>query len=196
MTSQLRLSTNVHRTGPTGGIELNMLQITRELVKRGHRVDLIYGEAGSFVPEYERLCASATRVPSVDYLYPGGRRGKARQAIGMLPAIFEAIRHRPDVIYGNRVFSNGWAIPAGLLSSSPVVCHLHGHSELDGSQMAWLNRHVGRFVVSSRFVEDRWHRSGLDPAKSEVLYNGIDPAGYPPGGIHERTMARRALGLP
>jgi glycosyltransferase involved in cell wall biosynthesis len=175
---------------------MNMIQITRELVNRGHRVDLIYGESGSFVPEYERLCASTSRVPSVDYLYPGGRREKVRQAIGLLPAIFDVVRRRPDVIYGNRVFSNGWAVPAGALAASPVVCHLHGHSELDAKQMNLLNRRVRRFVVSSEYVERRWHRSGLDPTKSEVLYNGIDPADYPPGGLPERTAARRALGLP
>ncbi len=135
-------------------------------------------------------------MPTVDYWFPEGRRGRLRGAVSLVPAVWAAARRRPDVLYGNRVFSTGWTVPAGALCRAPVVCHLHGHTDLSTARVARLNRTVDRFLVISRFVADEWFASGLDPARTDVVFNGIDPAEYPRGGAHERAAARRALGLP
>jgi glycosyltransferase involved in cell wall biosynthesis len=45
-------------------------------------------------------------------------------------------------------------------------------------------------------VADLWRRSGLDPDKIDVVFNGVDPAEYPLGGAAEQSAARRALDLP
>jgi glycosyltransferase involved in cell wall biosynthesis len=192
----VKLVTNVYGTTPTGGVEMHVLQASRELARRGHEVDLLYVEPGSFEPEYRKFCRSVTRVPAVDYWYPQGRRDRPKAMLQMAPAVWAAARRRPDVIYGNRVFSNGWAVPAGRLARAPVVCHLHGHTDLSPDRMAFLNRHVDRFVIISQFVADEWLAAGLDPPKADVVFNGIDPAEYPFGGMEERTEARRILELP
>jgi glycosyltransferase involved in cell wall biosynthesis len=192
----MKLVTNVHGTAPTGGVEMHVYQASAELARRGHGVHLLHVETGSFEPEYRRFCRSVTRVPTVDYWYPAGRRGRPRQMAQMVPAIWAAARRRPDVIYGNRVFSNGWAIPAGKMIGAPVVCHLHGHTDLGADRVAFLNRHVGRFVIISQFVADQWLASGLDPAKIDIVFNGIDPSEYAVGGMAERAKARTELGLP
>ena len=63
----------------------------------------------------------------------------------------------PDLIYGNRIMSTGWAIPAGKVTGAPVVCHEHGHSDhLSQRRIERLRRHVDRFVMVSRFVADLW----------------------------------------
>ena len=175
---------------------MHVLQASRELARRGHELDLLFVESGSLESEYRRFCRSVTQVPAVDYWYPSGRRAQPKAMLDMVPAVWAAVRRRPDVLYGNRVFSNGWAIPAGRLTSAPVICHLHGHTDLSPGRVAFLNRHVARFIIISQFVADQWLASGLDPAKVEVVFNGIDPAEYPVGGMEERERARRALKLP
>lgn len=192
----MKVVTNVHGTAPTGGVELHTFQASRELARRGHQVDLLHVESGSLEPAYRRFCRSVTRVPAVDYWYPEGRRARPAAMVRLAPAVLAAVRRKPDIVYGNRVFSNGWAVPAGRLAGAPVVCHLHGHTDLSPERMAFLNRHVGRFVVISQFVADEWLAAGLDPAKVDVVFNGIDPTEYPAGGLAERDEARRALGLP
>jgi glycosyltransferase involved in cell wall biosynthesis len=190
----MRLVTNVHSTSPMGGVELNVYQVSRELARRGHQVNLIYRDPGSLVPEYRKFCESVTKVPDVDYWYPTGRRGRPKQMAMVMPAAAVAIRHRPDLIYGNRIMSTGWAIPAGKVTRAPVVCHEHGHSDhLSPRRIDMLSRHVGRFVMVSNFVADLWLESGFDPDKVEVVYNGVDPEEYPFGGDEERSAARHAL---
>jgi glycosyltransferase involved in cell wall biosynthesis len=191
----MKIVTAVDRTAPTGGIEIQSLQVARELARRGNRLDLLYVEPGPFVADYRRFCRSVTKVPRVDYWFAAGRRTRLRDGVELVPAVAAAARRRPDVLYGNRVFSTGWSVPAGRLVRAPVVCHLHGHSDLSPRRIDYLNRYVDRFVVISRFIADKWLASGLDPAKVGVVHNGIDPAAYPEGGPAERASARRELGL-
>jgi len=190
----MKLVTNVHSTVPMGGVEWNVYQVSRELARRGHQVDLIYRQPGSLVPDYRKFCHSVTRVPEVDYWYPTGRRGRPKQLAMVVPAAVTAVRRRPDLIYGNRIMSTGWAIPAGKVVGAPVVCHEHGFSNhLSPARIDMFRRHVDRFVVVSQFVADQWLSSGLDPDQVDVVFNGVDPAEYPFGGAEERSAARRSL---
>jgi glycosyltransferase involved in cell wall biosynthesis len=192
----MRLVTNVHSTNPMGGVELNVYQVSRELARRGHQINLIYREPGSLVPDYRKFCQSVTKVPDVDYWYPTGRRGRPKALAMVVPAALATIRRRPDLIYGNRIMSTGWAIPAGKVVRAPVVVHEHGHSDhLSSRRIDMLSRHVDRFIMVSHFVADLWLASGLDPDKVDVVFNGIDPAEYPFGGEEERSAARQALDI-
>ena len=192
----MKVVTNVHATSPTGGVELHTLQTSQALAARGHDVHLLHVETGSLDAEYRSFCASVSRVRSVDFWFPVGHRARALALSQMLPAVAAAVRRRPDVLYGNRVYSTGWAVPAGLLTGTPVVCHLHGHSDQRPGDVALLNRHVARFVPVSQHVADQWAATGLDEARITVVHNGVDPDEYPAGGLDERTAARKALGLP
>ncbi len=192
----MKLVTNVQLTSPTGGLEMHVLQVGRELAHRGHLVHLLYEQSGSLLPEYRSYCALVTQLDHLDYSFPLGRRGRLLAQAQLAPAIWAAARHRPDVFYGNRVLASGWAIPAGIATRRPVVLHEHGYADLGARRIDLLNRHVDRFLMISRFVAAPWLADGLDPAKVEVVHNGIDPAEYPVGGLEERAATRRALGLP
>jgi glycosyltransferase involved in cell wall biosynthesis len=193
----MRLVTNVHSVDSMGGVELNVFQVSSELAHRGHEVNLLFRQPGSLEAEYRQFCQSVTKVPEVDYWFPMGRRGLPKQMAMVVPAAAAAIRRRPDIIYGNRIMAAGWAIPAGKIVRAPVVIHEHGHSEhLDAKRIAFLSRHVDRFVLVSQFVADLWLESGLDPDKIDVVFNGVDPDVYPFGGSEDRSVARRALDIP
>ena len=192
----MRVVTNVHSVDSMGGVELNVFQVSRELTRRGHQVDLLFRQPGSLEAEYRKFCHSVTKVPEVDYWYPMGRRGRPKQLAMVMPATAAAIRCKPDIIYGNRMMSTGWAIPASKVTGAPVICHEHGHSDhLDAKRIGYLGRHVDRFIVVSQFVADLWLASGFDADKLGVVYNGVDPAEYPYGGADERAAARSAVGL-
>jgi glycosyltransferase involved in cell wall biosynthesis len=193
----VRLVTGTYATGSTGGLEITIFQACRELVRRGRQVDLLYVKPGSFLPRYEDFCRSVAQVSTIDYWYPTGRRGRPLAMAKMAPAIAEAARRRPDVVYAHRIQSCGWAIPTGMLVRSPVVCHEHGHSDhLSPHRIDFINHHVQAFIMPSQYVADLWLDSGLDPAKVSVAHNGIDPAEYPVGGLVERSVQRKALGIP
>jgi glycosyltransferase involved in cell wall biosynthesis len=135
-------------------------------------------------------------VPRVDYWFAQGRRNRLKDGVELVPATVRAALRRPDVLYGNRIFSTGWSVPAAAVTRARVVCHLHGHSDFSPERMRYINRRVDRFVAISHFVADQWLASGIDPAKIEVAHNGIDPSAYPIGGLEERSAARRELDLP
>jgi glycosyltransferase involved in cell wall biosynthesis len=193
----VRLVTGTYATGSTGGLEITIFQVGRELARRGRQVDLLFVKPGSFLPQYEDFCRSVAQVSTIDYWYPTGRRGRPLAMAKMVPAIVAATRRRPDVVYAHRIQSCGWAIPTGLLVRSPVVCHEHGHSDhLSPNRIDFVNRHVDAYIMPSQYVADLWLDSGLDPAKVSVVHNGIDPAEYPIGGLVERSVQRKALGIP
>jgi glycosyltransferase involved in cell wall biosynthesis len=54
---------------------------------------------------------------------------------------------------------------------------------------------VSRFTANSGFTRDAWLNAGIDPAKVDLVYLGIDPAEYPQGGATERYAARERLGI-
>ncbi len=192
----MRLVTNTYGTGPTGGVEMNVYQISQQLARRGHSVNLLYVSPGSLLPEYRTFCDHVTRVPQVDYGYPSGRRGRLRESLRIVPATLETARRRPDVIYSNRIYSCAWAIPASRLTGAPIVCHLHGHDIQPEARLARLEQQVARFVAVSQFVADGWISNGMDPTRIEVVHNGVDPDMYPPANPRQRAEARQTLGLP
>ncbi len=192
----VRVVTNVEFTSPTGGIELNVLQISRALADHGHEVHLLFERPGSLLPEYRGFCASVTHVEELDYRFPIGCRARLLRRAQLIPAVVQAARRRPEVCYGNRAFATGWAVPAGKLTGAPVVIHEHGWHHLAWEQVLAVGGQVDRWVMVSQFVANAWLEAGLDPDRVSVVHNGIAPSDYPVGGLEERSAAREELGLP
>jgi glycosyltransferase involved in cell wall biosynthesis len=188
--------TNVHRAQSDGGVERSAFQTARELARRGHRVNLIYGQGGDLVPEFKRVCASVHHVRYADYTFPESRARALMEHVRLLPAVALAARYRPDVYYMNRTFATEWALQAARLSPAPVVCHWRGTQTPRPRYMASLSTKVSRFIANSAFTRDAWLAAGIDPQKADVVHNGIDAAEYPPGGPLERQAARAELGIP
>lgn len=188
--------TNVHRAQSDGGVERSAFQTARELARRGHRVNLIYGEGGDLVPELTRICASVRHVPYSDYTFPESRGRALVEHLRLLPAVALAAKCRPDVYYMNRTFAAEWALHAAKLSPAPVVCHWRGTQTPGPRYLPSLSSRVSRFIANSAFTRDAWVAAGIDPDKADVVHNGIDPAEYPQGGAAERQAARAELDIP
>ena len=189
----MRILVNSETLSPNTGISVQTLQVARELAERGHRLDLVYIHDGPYRDEYRSFCDTMQQVPALDLEV----HGALRQAPRLVPAVRAAARTRPDVIYLNRFKPLPWALASSLLTRAPVVCHLHGVVGI-GTPVVnrTLSRRTQRFICVSHFIRDRFVAAGGDPARTDVIHNGIDQQDYPVGGLPERTAARMQLGLP
>ncbi len=102
-------------------------------------------------------------------------------------------RRRPDLFHANSLSMGRLSGPVAADLGVPSLAHLRDVLRLGPGALADLNRHT-RLLAVSRATRD-WHvAAGLDPAKTHVLYNGVDLARFRPrpasGCLH------RELGLP
>jgi glycosyltransferase involved in cell wall biosynthesis len=134
------------------------------------------------------------------------RRGLSCTLVGSggvryLSAIRRLGRHfsrtRPHIVHTHNFVSHVHAAPAARLARLPVVHTKHGRAL---ASFAWSKR-FRRFlydladkivVVSNETGESFRAKSGVDPAKIVVIYNGIDTARF---RDLDRAGARRELGL-
>ncbi len=187
----VRILTYLPRLAAIGGVELHMLQLTRELAGRGDEIDLLYTADGDLTAAFTSFCHSVARAPAVTY-----GNGPLRDVRGISRGAWAAARAKPDLIYANNLSEMAWAGSAKLLSRAPVVCHLHEFAQFRGASMTLLGRQAQRFVVASEYMRGVWSRHGLDDRRIEVIPYGIDPAEYPPTSAEQRRASRRELGLP
>jgi glycosyltransferase involved in cell wall biosynthesis len=103
-------------------------------------------------------------------------------------------RERPDVIHlGNGLRANFDGVMAGLLTRTPIVCHVKGFEKY-GARERWAARRTTTLVCMTRAVLDYCHGRGLRAADERVVYDAVDEAWLRP----QRAAAevRRELGIP
>ena len=181
---------NANILAPIGGVEVNLLEIGRELAHRGHTIDLAYLVDGMYRDDYSAFCPSLRQVRGFSF----SRRQALADLRRIIPSAWAASRKRPDVVYVNQINEIVYGAMASRLARTPLICHLHGCVASGVSPR--LATQVDRFVAVSRYVSDYWLAAGVAPDRLAVVHNGIDPAAYPPGGVAERSEARERLGLP
>lgn len=107
---------------------------------------------------------------------------------------------RPDVVHAPWAYPDGWAaVQLGHAAGLPVVVQVHG------SDVRLLDRFPGRrrrteealraadgVIAVSQDLADTVVRTGVDPDRVLVVYDGIDPDVFHPGS---RLAARNRLGL-
>src|ERR1700685_1282068 len=96
----MRVLANTGELTPVHGISIHTLQVTQDLARRGHRIDLLYLDEGPHQADYERFCDSMQKVPRLDVQFH--LRRIVRDGPELLPAVRAGIRTHPDVIYVNR----------------------------------------------------------------------------------------------
>ncbi len=185
---QLVLSTKWVTIG--GGVEMQTLQISRELARRSHRIDLLFNRDGELGPEFRSFCHSASQVPTFRF----SRKRAVRDVVGLMPAVRAAVRSRPEVVYINQPDHLAFGLLSGKIAHAPVVCHLHGWTQT--GMIPRLAAHAHRLIACSEFVRDRTIESGVPPSKVVVVHNGINFKDYPPATAEQRAAARRVVGLP
>jgi glycosyltransferase involved in cell wall biosynthesis len=187
----MRVMTYLPELEANGGVSTHVLQLTAELARRGHSIDLLAGADGDLGAEFQSFCESVRIGPSVRYGHSPGS-----DLIGISRGVWNARRLRPDVIYANNFSDMVWAAAAKRLTGASVVLQLHEFAQFRQRSMSTLGRRADSIVVASRFLKDTWTDHGLAHPRIEVVPCGIAPSDYPGCDDGERALARQALGIP
>ena len=185
----MRILVNPGVLAPVGGIELNTLQVTRELHARGHVISALYRESGDLLPDWEAMTEELVQVPGFDAV----GRTLVRDVPRLLPAVRAARALKPDVVYLNRCEQLIWGVLASRWSRAKLVVHLHNRPTFPGIPV--FGRLTSAFAAVSADIRREWVKAGVPADRVTVVHNGIDPADYPATGLVERAAARTALGL-
>lgn len=173
-----------------GGVELSMLEATREIAARGHRICLFYEEPGNLAHEFASFCESIRRGPSLRF-----SDTPALDAPRIAARAVVASRCRPDLIFVNNFSELAWAAALRMLTGAPVVCHLHEFRAFRHVSVRLLARWVDRFVFNSAYMRRTWINHGLSPFRADVIHPGFSASTYNAGSEASRLRAREALGI-
>ncbi len=170
-----------------GGQEIRILSESEGLMARGHSVTLL-------CPPQARIYAEAQRrgVPAV--ALPIGRKRFAG-----LRALIEWLRvNRCDVV-NTHSSTDAWLAALALLVLGrpvPMVRTRHISAPVPTNRLTnWLyERATRRILTTGESIRQQLiDRNGYTPGRIESIPTGIDATRFCPG---DRSMARRALGLP
>lgn len=179
----------IDTTGP-GGAETIFIELADQMRGRGYRsVPVIRGPGW--------VCDTLVKRG----LEPVVVDAKGSFNLHFLRHLVRLIRHeRVDLIQSHLLGSNVYCALAGWLTGTPVVGTFHGmvdispEERLRGLKLWVMERGLHCFVaVSAGLARDIAAQRLLDPARTHVIYNGIDVRRYqrpPAGKLHAR------LGLP
>ncbi|OAN48485.1 glycosyl transferase family 1 [Chloroflexus islandicus] len=186
---------NLTTTTKIGGVESFVWDLARELVKRGHEVDIL----GGVGPRRETTGARVYTFPFISRQFwqalPPLRRAYAEakllerltMAVAALPTLAGGKYH---IIHLQKPYDLLPALVARRLSGAKVILGCHGEDFYRGDR--WLARQVDAAVSCSRFnAQTIAGRYGFTP---EVVFNGIDTDLFHPQPPDLTLRAR--LGVP
>ena len=119
-------------------------------------------------------------------------RGATMQPLETLRAELAGIirRVKPDVMHANSVSTSRISGPVVAEAAVPSLGHLRDILNLTRQAVADINLHR-RIVAVSKATRDFHIAQGIDPARSIVLYNGVDLGEFhprPPSGLLHREL--------
>lgn len=166
---------NLTTTTKIGGVESFVWDLARELVKRGHKVDIL----GGVGPRREATGARVYTFPFISRQFwqalPPLRRAYAEakllerltMAVAALPTLAGS---KYQIIHLQKPYDLLPALVARRLSGAKVILGCHGEDFYRGDR--WLARQIDAAVSCSRFnAQTIAGRYGFTP---EVVFNGID----------------------
>lgn len=179
----------IDTTGP-GGAEVVFITLAERLARRGHRSIALIRGPGWVQDELRRRGIEPVVIDA-----------KGSFNLRYVRELVRLIRHeRVDVVQSHLLGSNVYCALAGWLTHTPVVGTFHGMVDIRPDERfrrakLWvLQRGIRRYVAVSRSLAEAVAREGLlDPARTSVIYNGIDTARYARG---RAGQLRARLGLP
>lgn len=117
----------------------------------------------------------------------------------MLQRLPTLVGGRWDCLFGSWGYPDAVAVAAiAAITRTPMIAKVHGsdvnvftQEPARRRQICWALGRARHVVAVSQALADRLAELGVDPARTTVLYNGVDPARFYPV---PRDQARRELG--
>jgi len=186
--SRFRIGMALYETKPIEAdlaqLDVRVHHIARRRLPKQHP---LIGHGG-----YER----ARRVGAVRTALSTGRQ-TARLLVEEFPAALALARvirrERADVLHlGNGVRANFDGILAGLLTGTPVICHVKGFEKY-GARERWAARRT-TLICMTRAILDYCHTHGVHAADERIVYDAVDETWLTPR--RDAASVRRELGIP
>jgi glycosyltransferase involved in cell wall biosynthesis len=175
-----------------GGAERQVLLLARRMARRGHTVKLFV-----LLPRGAKDLPAGSGSEPLAVAYFGIRKDPLSLLRGLIRAVAETRRFRPDVLHGNNFHGNLAARFLGLACRKAcVVTTIHNVYEGAWPRMLayrltdWMS---ARTVAVSEAARERYMRLRAVPArKCDMIANGIDAAAFAPD-IPRRTYMRTSM---
>jgi glycogen synthase len=181
-----------------GGVEVLTARLAHNLAARGHQVE-VWAPTASGGPQREVLDGVTVRrfdypLPRADLATMARFPARALRALGALRA---AVADFGPTHLHVQCFSGNGAYATALhrLTGVPLVVTLQGETVMDDGDiydrsatlraaLRWGLRRARSVTGCSQFtLDDASRRFGLDPAKAQVVFNGVDLDEVAPGQV-------------
>ena len=162
-----------------GGQERSLVDVTRQLSQRGHRITLIYGSSGDLLPQYKAFCDRM--IPVKDFAIVRSWQSPF-WFVADLWAVwhklrFESraeLRSESTIVYINQPYDVPFASALSWLKNVPLVCHLRLPSPVRfGLQHRLTIIQVKQFISVSAATRQGWTTWLKVPIA--VVHNGVMP---------------------
>jgi glycosyltransferase involved in cell wall biosynthesis len=187
-------------SGQRGGIEKSTLDLCKGLHQRQHKISLIYQQEGDQRSDYEAFCSYLYNIKA----YKIG----ASDPIGYGAEFLHLCKHfsgaEDIVIYSSEYHTLMFGSLLAKTLNAPLIFHLRlplsdyrqtkSPSLLSRLKKRLTLASVSRYIaVSQAIKQDCIATLGVQPAKIDVVFNGIDPEKF--GSQEHRASSRLAWGL-
>lgn len=176
-----------------GGVETHLAIILPQMVKYGHKVNLLTGTAEGVSVNYSFEGVNVLRVPIMDlnWLYKRGLEGIEEEIKKIFTAFLD--KTKPDVIHAHNMhyFSKAHAEAIERMArkrSIPLI--LTAHNIWDDLLFLELTHRIGwtHIIAVSHFIKREIIGIGIDDRKITVIHHGIDQDKFNPAINTERII--------
>ncbi|MGH9066015.1 MAG: glycosyltransferase, partial [Acidimicrobiales bacterium] len=154
----MRILVVANQVASVGGLERCQLEISRELARRGHGIDLLHVQTGDLLGEWMSFATSTQQVRP----FVLDRRALLASPGQLLSAVRAGRRPRPDIVYVHRYQD---ALLGGLVARSlghRAVCHLHLPPPKSPSLQVTLGmRQMALCIAVSTHTAESWQPWGI-----------------------------------
>jgi glycosyltransferase involved in cell wall biosynthesis len=160
--------------GTLNGGENSLLTVLPALNRRQWRFTAAVPANSAFATELKQLGIANLAIELVD------QRGVRRDQDSIRESIHGLLQEiQPDLVHCNSLSTSRLVGPVANQLRIPSVGYLRDILKLSKTAIRDINQ-VDRLVAVSQATRD-WHaRQGLDLAKTQVIYNAVDPARFYP----------------
>ena len=181
-----------------GGQERSLVDVTRKLSQRGHRITLIYGSSGDLLPHYETFCDRM--IPVKDFAIVRSLQSPL-WFVADLWRVWHKLRvesraeiqAEATIVYINQPYDVPFASALSWLKNVPLVCHLRLPSPVRfGFQRRLTIGRVKQFISVSAATRQGW--TTWTKAPIAVVHNGVMPDRF----VRQKSLLelRRAWQIP
>ena len=145
-----------------GGQERSLVDATRQLAQRGHRITLLYGSPGDLLPQYGTFCDRM--IPVKDFAILRSWQSPFWFVANLWKVWHELrttshaeLQAEPTIVYINQPYDVPFASLLSWLKNVPLVCHLRLPSPVDfGLQRKLTIGRVKQFISVSAANRQGW----------------------------------------